>query len=157
MNATFQNAEQLVEEFKKSGEFDRLRRQLLTQFTSSDEVLKPLMTRIEDISRDKLASDKRLEIKMKEAIHSELMQEVEKYPMIQQAVTDFSALKDETFLSSIDGYLGNIVRGENNVNPKLWQANPSQIKQVEEEPSKDAMEIELEIGELVDDNVTKTS
>lgn len=37
------------------------------------------MARIEDISRDKLASDKRLEIKVKEAIHSELMQEIEKW------------------------------------------------------------------------------
>lgn len=43
--------------------------------------------------------------------------------MIQQAVSNLSTFKDEAFLSSIEKYLGNIVRGENNDSTKLWQTS----------------------------------
>lgn len=43
--------------------------------------------------------------------------------MIQTAVSEFATLKDEAFLSSVEKYLGNIVRGEDNDSTKLWHAS----------------------------------
>ncbi|KAF8579047.1 hypothetical protein K439DRAFT_1254033, partial [Ramaria rubella] len=79
--------------FKKSGEFDRLRRQLLTHFENSDGV-HPLMSRVEEIAKDKLSSDTRLELKTREMVHSEVMQEMERYPIVERAVSDMTVFKD---------------------------------------------------------------
>ncbi|KAF8510367.1 hypothetical protein BU17DRAFT_55469, partial [Hysterangium stoloniferum] len=107
--------------FKKSGEFDRLRRQLLTHFANSDEV-RPLMSRVEEIAKEKLSSDVRLEQKTREAVHSEVMQELERYPIIERAVSEVAALNDEALVTSIEEYVRNILQGESNDSTKLWNA-----------------------------------
>ncbi|KAI0921911.1 hypothetical protein AcW1_004237 [Taiwanofungus camphoratus] len=94
------NPTQLVEEFKKSGEFDRLRRELLAQFRSSDGII-PLMSRVEDITRQKLASDQKLQYMSEAAVSRELMQELDRYPIVERAVADVRALSDPSFASGI--------------------------------------------------------
>ncbi|CCM05658.1 uncharacterized protein FIBRA_07888 [Fibroporia radiculosa] len=118
---TILNPDQLVEEFKKSGEFDRLRRELLAQFRSSDG-MNSLMSRVEDITRQKFASDPKLQYMPDPMLIRELMQELDRYlvifvalavqidrsryPIVERAVADAPALSDPRFVSSIRESIG---------------------------------------------------
>ncbi|KDQ64894.1 hypothetical protein JAAARDRAFT_28547 [Jaapia argillacea MUCL 33604] len=95
-----QNPTQLVDEFKKSGEFDRLRRQLLSQFQKGDGV-EAFMARVDDIARQKLNSDQRMQFMQPEAVHRELLQEMERYPLVERAVADLRVLSDPSFSANI--------------------------------------------------------
>jgi hypothetical protein len=45
----------------------------------------PLMSRVEDIVRQKLQSDKKLEYMPQEAVHRELMEELDRYgPLVER-------------------------------------------------------------------------
>ncbi|PCH41174.1 hypothetical protein WOLCODRAFT_162863 [Wolfiporia cocos MD-104 SS10] len=94
------NPTQLVEEFKKSGEFDRLRRELLAQFRSSDG-MESLMDRVQDIARQRLNADSKLQYMSEAAISRELMQELDRYPIIERAVADVRLLGDPSFAAGI--------------------------------------------------------
>ncbi|KAF8503110.1 hypothetical protein BU17DRAFT_71813 [Hysterangium stoloniferum] len=86
------------------------------------------MSRVENISKEKLSSDVRLEQKTRAAVHSEVMQELERYPIIERAVSEVAALNDEALLTSIEEYVRNILQGESNGSTKLWNAQPSRPK-----------------------------
>jgi len=62
------NPTQLVDAYKKSGEFDRLRRELLASFQRGDG-MSSFMNRVEDIARQKLESDQRLHYMPPETVH----------------------------------------------------------------------------------------
>ncbi|KAL0949181.1 hypothetical protein HGRIS_009259 [Hohenbuehelia grisea] len=86
--------------FKKSGEFDRIRRDLLKDFQKSDASA-ALKARIEDIARARLNSDQKLRYMPQESVHRELVQEVERYPIVERAAAEFHAFSDPTFISSL--------------------------------------------------------
>lgn len=86
--------------FKKSGEFDRLRRQLLAKFQNG-EGMAPFMARVEDIAKQKLASDSKLQYMPEAAVHRELMQELDRYPLVERAVADAPTLSDPSFAAGI--------------------------------------------------------
>ena len=89
--------------FKKSGEFDRLRRDLLAQFqngvsaAASAGVLTPeavncvncvflkkagteaFWARVDDIARARLEAEDKLHLKADETLHRELLQELDRY------------------------------------------------------------------------------
>src|SRR5882762_10300326 len=85
--------------FKKSGEFDRLRRELLTQFQNSvcmsdqylisrlnqwsQDGMDAFMARVEDIALKRLDSDSKLYYISQEIVHRELMQELDRYTISQ--------------------------------------------------------------------------
>ncbi|KZV66286.1 hypothetical protein PENSPDRAFT_94981 [Peniophora sp. CONT] len=60
----------LVLAFKKSGEFDRLRKQLLAQFQNSS-AMETLTARVDDIPKRKFEEDERLTRKAPEDVHRE--------------------------------------------------------------------------------------
>lgn len=107
------NPAQLVDEFKKSGEFDRLRRELLTQFRNGDGMT-TFMARVDDIARQKLTSDQRLHYMPEAAVNRELMQELDRYPIVERAVSDVRSLSDPTFAASIRESVNKILMEDRN-------------------------------------------
>lgn len=108
-----------------------------------DEV-HPLMARVEEIAREKLSSDEHLEHKTREAVYSEMSQDMERsllqslmtflgltlycrYPIVERAVSNLAVDKEEALLASIDQYLRNIVRGKSNESTRLWNAQRMQF------------------------------
>ncbi|KAF8913737.1 hypothetical protein CPB84DRAFT_1540 [Gymnopilus junonius] len=82
------NPTALVEEFKKSGEFDRLRRELLTQF-QQDPSFVAFRESVEDIARKRIANDhERLQYLSSDVVLKELTQEVQRYPIVERAASN---------------------------------------------------------------------
>ncbi|KZT12701.1 uncharacterized protein LAESUDRAFT_639018 [Laetiporus sulphureus 93-53] len=94
------NPTQLVEEFKKSGEFDRLRRELLNEFRNGESI-EQLMARVEDIARQKMESEPKLQYMSETLASKELMQELDRYPIVDRAVSDVRMLSDPSFAAGI--------------------------------------------------------
>ncbi|KAI9574509.1 hypothetical protein HD554DRAFT_2011676, partial [Boletus coccyginus] len=86
--------------FKKSGEFDRLRRELLTQFQHSERIAS-FQSRVEDIARQRLASDPNLITQPRDAVHHELMGEIDRYPILERAVAEAPLLSEASFAETI--------------------------------------------------------
>ncbi|KAI0643752.1 hypothetical protein C8Q79DRAFT_976553 [Trametes meyenii] len=103
------NPTQLVEEFKKSGEFDRLRRELLKEFRQS-EGMAALLARVEDIAKQKLASDPKLQYMPEVNVTREIMQELERYPIVERAVNDVPSLSNATFASGVRGSVQKVLQ-----------------------------------------------
>jgi hypothetical protein len=101
----------LVEEFKKTGEFDRLRRELLAQF-QRDDLFSGFKDRIEDIARQRLTSDQMLHYLPPDLVHKELRQEVDRFPVVERAVAEVRMLTDPSFLASIQTSVQKILRLE---------------------------------------------
>ncbi|KJA30049.1 hypothetical protein HYPSUDRAFT_32107 [Hypholoma sublateritium FD-334 SS-4] len=99
----------LVEEFKKSGEFDRLRRELLAQF-QQDESYTALKSRVEEIGRQRLTTDQTLQYLTQEMVQKELAQEVERYPIVERAVADVRVFSDPTFLANMQASIQRILQ-----------------------------------------------
>ncbi|KAF8138665.1 hypothetical protein EV363DRAFT_1445483 [Boletus edulis] len=94
------NPEQLIDERVPSGEFDRLRRELLTQFQRSERIAS-LQSRVDDIARQRLASDPNLMNQSQEAIYRELMGEIDRYPILERAVAEAPLLSETSFTETI--------------------------------------------------------
>ncbi|TCD71271.1 hypothetical protein EIP91_011042, partial [Steccherinum ochraceum] len=106
-----QTPTQLVDEFKKSGEFDRLRRDLLTSFRNG-QGMSTLVGRVEEITKKKLASEEKLQHTAEALAVRELMQELERYPLVDRAIEEVPALTDPSFSASLRQHLGYILHGE---------------------------------------------
>ncbi|KAJ6539004.1 hypothetical protein B0H19DRAFT_337166 [Mycena capillaripes] len=136
---------QLVEAFKKSGEFDKLRRELLADcqrsvrfflacFLSTETPSKSgfdaFKARIEEIARDRLESGQ-LAYTAPEMLHKELIQEVNRFPVVDRFASDAPMLSDSAFKDGIRASIQRILRedrGEKDPppNPPPEHAAPSQ-------------------------------
>ncbi|KAG1773898.1 hypothetical protein EDD22DRAFT_857058 [Suillus occidentalis] len=123
---TITNPTQLIDEFKKSGEFDRLRRDLLSHFQRSDRT-DAFKSRVDDIARQRLSSDPKLISMPNDAIQRELLGEIDRYPIVERAVADAPLLSDPSFIAGIRASLERTMsagRGEkNNTTPS--QSTPN--------------------------------
>lgn len=124
---------QLIDEFKKSGEFDRLRRELLSQFQHNDRIT-AFKSRIEDIARQRLASDPKLIHMPHDAVHRELMGEIDRYPIVERAVAEAPLLSEADFVAnirtSIERILGEIKGRENSGSADLTKEDASKAAPV---------------------------
>ncbi|KAI0033901.1 hypothetical protein K488DRAFT_84450 [Vararia minispora EC-137] len=109
MSTPIKTPDDLVLAFKKSGEFDRLRKELLAQFQQSS-AMESLMARVEDIARRKLDSDERLAQKAPETVHRELLQELDRYPILERALSDVPAFSDPAFNGAVRQHARKILR-----------------------------------------------
>ncbi|KAF8974328.1 hypothetical protein BDZ97DRAFT_1751156 [Flammula alnicola] len=135
------NPTALVEEFKKSGEFDRLRRELLARFhqdvrcphgnSAAKASYSALKTRVEEIGRQKLTTDQMVHYVAQETIHKELTQEVERYPIVERAVADVRIFSDPTFLSSMQDSIQKILRDERGETSSTSKVSRSRATQVD--------------------------
>ncbi|KAK7061419.1 hypothetical protein R3P38DRAFT_2829386 [Favolaschia claudopus] len=82
----------LVAQFKTSGEFDKLRRQLLAdaQRSSGFEAFK---ARVEEIARERLESGQTA-YTAPELLHKDLMQEINRFPIVDRFASDVPMLSD---------------------------------------------------------------
>ncbi|TDL29091.1 hypothetical protein BD410DRAFT_3435 [Rickenella mellea] len=94
------NPSQLVDEFKKSGEFDRLRRQLLAQFQNGAS-MDSINDLVQKVTSERLASGAGLQRKSRDAIYADLIQEIERFPVVEKAVAEHLKLSNPTFGSNI--------------------------------------------------------
>jgi len=99
----------LVKEFKKSGEFDRLRRELLTQFQNGDGT-EAFWARVNDIARARLDAEDKLHLKAADTLHRELLQELDRFPLVERAVADVPALADPEFAAGIRRHAQNLLQ-----------------------------------------------
>ncbi|KAI0347059.1 hypothetical protein BDW22DRAFT_1321708 [Trametopsis cervina] len=110
------NPTQLVDEFKKSGEFDRLRRELLTEFRNG-EGFASFMSRVEDIARSKLASDEKIYSMSEASAYRELTQELNRFPLVERAVAESPKLNDPAFAEQIRERVDRILREDKDAAP----------------------------------------
>ncbi|KAG1756029.1 hypothetical protein EDB19DRAFT_447570 [Suillus lakei] len=85
---------------QKSGEFDRLRRDLLSHFQHNDRT-EAFKSRVDDIARQRLSSDPKLISMPNDAIQRELLGEIDRYPIVERAVADAPLLSDLSFIAGI--------------------------------------------------------
>ncbi|KAF8631280.1 hypothetical protein AX15_002606 [Amanita polypyramis BW_CC] len=116
---------QLVQQFKKSGEFDRLRRHLLSQFQRSDGIT-TFKSKVEDIVRQRFTSDDKLQQLPPDVVHKELMQELDRqvpssfylvsalsscrYPIVERAAADICTLSDTPFADEVRSSMQRILQ-----------------------------------------------
>ncbi|CAE7088988.1 unnamed protein product [Rhizoctonia solani] len=105
--------QQLVEEYKRSGAFDTLRKRLLTEFQSTKSHEK-FLERVDDIARDKLKDDVHLAYKKRDKLHEETMIELERYPLWERALNDAKSeiLDKRPFFLSVDEDLDRLLQTE---------------------------------------------
>ncbi|KAI0676814.1 complex proteins associated with Set1p component shg1-domain-containing protein [Trametes maxima] len=141
------NPTQLVEEFKKSGEFDRLRRELLKEFRQS-EGMAALLARVEDIAKQKLASDPKLQYMPEANVTREIMQELERYPIVERAVNDVSSLSNATFASNVQSSVQKVLQenrqtsGQGTVNGQALTDGAQKGDDWDGESSAESMDLE---------------
>ncbi|KAJ7688392.1 hypothetical protein B0H17DRAFT_1202945 [Mycena rosella] len=99
---------QLVAEFKKSGEFDKLRRELLadSQRSSGFEAFK---ARIDEIARERIKSGQ-TSYTAPDLLHKELMQEVNRFPVVERFASEVPMLSDSAFKDGIRSSIERILR-----------------------------------------------
>lgn len=68
------------------------------------------MARVEDIARQRLSSDMRLRYLGPDAVHAELMQEMDRFPLVQRAVAEVPALQRPEFRAAIQKSLRRLLR-----------------------------------------------
>ncbi|KAK7471003.1 hypothetical protein VKT23_002416 [Stygiomarasmius scandens] len=102
------NPNQLVEEFKKSGEFDRLRRELLAEFQKG-ESLPTFKRKLEDIGRDAIKTKRAADFnalyldekEKKLKLRDDLVQDIKRFPVVERAVAEMQMFSDSTFIEGI--------------------------------------------------------
>ncbi|KAF8709552.1 COMPASS (Complex proteins Set1p) component shg1, partial [Rhizoctonia solani] len=105
--------QQLVDEYKRSGAFDLLRKKLLTEFQNTKSHEK-FLERVDDIARDKLKDDVHLAYKKRDKLHEETMIELERYPLWERALNDAKSeiLERRPFYLAVDEDLSRILQTE---------------------------------------------
>ncbi|KAH7105281.1 hypothetical protein BKA62DRAFT_754558 [Auriculariales sp. MPI-PUGE-AT-0066] len=89
------SSQSLADEFKKSGEFDRIRHDVIARFNASPEKER-IMNRVREIATQKLAGDPLSAHRSQEDTVKEIMLEVERCSLNDPALVQF------TYLNSAD-------------------------------------------------------
>ncbi|PPQ79502.1 hypothetical protein CVT25_003384 [Psilocybe cyanescens] len=137
------NPTTLVEEFKKSGEFDRLRRELLAQF-QQDESYPSFKEGVEAIARKRLANDQLLLFQSTDLALKELTQEIQRYPIVERAVANVRTLSDPTMLAGIQQTMQKILHDEKHGTSSLTPKEVAQSTSTGNQPEKSTQDAQLE-------------
>ncbi|KAJ7499266.1 hypothetical protein FB451DRAFT_1384978 [Mycena latifolia] len=115
---------QLVAEFKKSGEFDKLRRELLadSQRSSGFDAFK---ARIDEIARERIKSGQ-MAYTAPDMLHKELMQEVNRFPVVERFALEVPMLSDNAFKEGIRSSIQHILREDRGQKDPPSASGPSQ-------------------------------
>ncbi|KAL1741772.1 hypothetical protein HDZ31DRAFT_44710 [Schizophyllum fasciatum] len=98
MSEPVQTPQDLVDAFKRSGEFDRLRRELLAEFRKSDGISN-FRTRVEDIAQSHLRRQKERKRPADadtDALQRNLMAEMDRFPIVDRAITEMRVFRDDS-------------------------------------------------------------
>ncbi|KAG8747050.1 hypothetical protein FRC10_002466 [Ceratobasidium sp. 414] len=109
----FTTPQQLVDEYKRSGAFDLLRKKLLTEFQNTKSHEK-FLERVEEIAGEKLKDDVHLAYKKRDKLHEETMIELERYPLWERALSDARAeiLEKRRFFGPVDDDLDKLLQAD---------------------------------------------
>ncbi|KAH0587156.1 hypothetical protein H2248_005968 [Termitomyces sp. 'cryptogamus'] len=125
------NPVQLVNEFKKSGEFERLRQELLRKVMDG-QGMDALTKGVSDVVRQELARDPKLSFMPSDAIYKEIMDNIDRFPVVDRVVTQ--SLKEPSFAEDIRGSVQKILEHreqktlplpDTNESPVITSATPS--------------------------------
>ncbi|KAJ3936902.1 MAG: hypothetical protein NXY57DRAFT_59148 [Lentinula lateritia] len=117
------NPNQLVEEFKKSGEFDRLRRELFAEFQKGDHI-SSFNKKTEDVVQQRFASMKSRSFisarfnKNESNLRTELLQEIQRYPYVETTVNDMPIFSDKSFDDSLKESILRALKDQPNENER---------------------------------------
>ncbi|KAF9036067.1 hypothetical protein BDZ89DRAFT_1061896 [Hymenopellis radicata] len=103
------NPNDLVQAFKTSGEFSRLR--------EKSDGIAAFKARIEEIVKQRLISDQKLKYLPQDTVQRELMQEVERFPVIERAVGDMHSFSDGSLLASIQASANRVLLEDKGLKP----------------------------------------
>ncbi|KLO17519.1 hypothetical protein SCHPADRAFT_164891 [Schizopora paradoxa] len=117
---SIKNPAELVAEFKKSGEFDRLRRELLLKFRSGEDI-NAFETRVNDIVGQKLSSYSNTKFNSMgpDALYAELASEMDRYPLVQRAVANMPVFSDASFQAGVRNTLSRLLAESKHPNGHL--------------------------------------
>ncbi|PPR02500.1 hypothetical protein CVT24_002047 [Panaeolus cyanescens] len=101
----------LVESFKKSGEFERLRRELLIQF-QQDDAYSGLKSKIDEIVRQRFADSPMLLYLSPENAFDEVGKEVARQVNSRAATSEAKVLSDPSFLSALQASIQKVLDDE---------------------------------------------
>ncbi|KAF8603527.1 hypothetical protein BDV93DRAFT_523298 [Ceratobasidium sp. AG-I] len=109
----FATPQQLVDEYKRSGAFDILRKKLLTEFQSTKSHEK-FVERVDEIAGEKLKDDVHLAYKKRDKLHEETMIELERYPLWERAISDarVEILEKRRFFAPVDEDLDKLLQAD---------------------------------------------
>ncbi|THV05394.1 hypothetical protein K435DRAFT_790209 [Dendrothele bispora CBS 962.96] len=153
------NPNQLVEEFKKSGEFDRLRRELLAEFQKGlKEGLPAFKRKLEDIGRDAIKTKRAADMnalfldekEKKLKLRDDLVQDIKRFPVVERAVADMQMFSDPAFVEGIHSSSFKILRKDRGetVNDIETKASASQqTPETDESTNRNKQEEDKEITE----------
>jgi len=80
----------------------------LAQFQHSDRIAS-FQSRVDEIARQRLASDPKLLNQTQDAIYRELMGEVDRYPILERAMAEAPLLHEVSFADTIRGSIERIL------------------------------------------------
>ncbi|KAJ7047710.1 hypothetical protein C8F04DRAFT_1247332 [Mycena alexandri] len=108
---------ELVAAFKKSGEFDKLRRELLADSQRSSE-FNAFKTRIEELARERMESMEsgQLAYMTPEMLHKELMHQVNRFPVVERFASEVPMLSEGAFKDGIRTSIQRILRDDRGQN-----------------------------------------
>ncbi|QRV87300.1 hypothetical protein RhiJN_15318 [Ceratobasidium sp. AG-Ba] len=109
----FKTPQQLVDEYKRSGAFDLLRKKLLTEFQTTKSHEK-FVERVEEIVGEKLKDDVHLTYKKRDKLQEEIIIELERYPLWERALSDARAeiLEKRKFFGPVDEDLDKLLQAD---------------------------------------------
>ncbi|KAE9404456.1 hypothetical protein BT96DRAFT_755072, partial [Gymnopus androsaceus JB14] len=111
------NPSELVEQFKKSGEFDRLRRKLFAEFQKGDHI-PAFNKKTEDVVQQRFAKTRSFISFGQDDnnLRAELMQEIQRYPYVETTVNDLQIFSDNGFSDDLEASIFRILKEERNEN-----------------------------------------
>jgi len=66
--------------------------------------------RVDVIARTRLDAEDKLHLKAADTLHRELLQELDRFPLVERAVADVPALADPEFAAGIRGHAENLLK-----------------------------------------------
>ncbi|KAF5393736.1 hypothetical protein D9757_000329 [Collybiopsis confluens] len=147
------NPAQLVDEFKKSGEFDRLRRELFAEFQKGDHI-PAFNKKTEDVVKQRFASVRArsfMSAKFSQSegnVRTELMQEIQRFPYVEKTVNDLQIFSDQVFNDDLKNSITRILKEEPNPNAN---GRPNQLEGKETDSGQNGESSAPEIFENMDE------
>ncbi|THH18032.1 hypothetical protein EW146_g2893 [Bondarzewia mesenterica] len=93
--------------------------------------MESFMARVEDVAQKRLDTDSKLHYMPSESIHRELLQELDRYPILERALVDMHALSDPALSANIQKSALTILRqdrGESAKGEKLISSDRTERK-----------------------------
>jgi len=83
---------------------------------------------VDDIARARLDAEDKLHLKAADTLHRELLQELDRFPLVERAVADVPALADPEFAAGIRGHAENLLGRSRGIVPSGAEEDVSRTR-----------------------------